>query len=287
MTAATIHRLSSITRNLLLITVGTAIFGFGVNAIAVPSGMITGGMSGVGVLLYYATGRFSPGLWYLLINLPIFIAGWLMVSRRFFLYSLYGMLCAAVAMDLITVTVPIHDGFLAMLAGGTVIGAGAGIVFHSLGSMGGNDIIAVILNQRLSLRMGTYFFVFNIALFTLSMGVIDLERVLYSLAMSFVTAQVLDAVLSMFNQRKMVLVISQAAERIAADINARLQRGATLIQAVGSFTRSPRTIVLTVVHNVQLKRLEEIVLAADPDAFMIMENTFNVIGRGFSRPKVY
>ncbi|MFH1982450.1 MAG: YitT family protein [Pseudomonadota bacterium] len=281
------HRISSIFHNLLLISLGSLVFGFGVKAIAVPNGMITGGMSGVGLLLYYATGKLSPGLWYLVINLPIFIAGWLMVSRRFFFYSLYGMLVASFAMDLITVTVPIHDGFLVMLAGGAVIGAGAGITFHSLGSMGGNDIIAVILNQRYSVRMGTYFFIFNIVLFALSFGVIPVDMVLYSLSMSFVTSQVLDYVLSMFNQRKMVLIITDAAERISADINARLQRGATLIAGVGSFTKAPRTVVMTVVHNVQLKRLEELVLTTDPDAFMIMENTFNVIGRGFSRRKVY
>lgn len=281
------QRVGSIIRNLLLITIGSMVFGFGVKAIAVSNGMITGGMSGVGVLLFYATGKLSPGIWYLLINLPIFIAGWLMVSRRFFFYSLYGMVVAAISMDMITATVPIHDGFLVMLAGGAVIGAGAGITFHSLGSMGGNDIIAVILNQRFNIRMGTYFFAFNIGLFSLSFSVIDVDMVLYSLAMSFVTSQVLDHVLSMFNQRKMVLIITEAAERLSTDINKQLNRGATLISGIGSYTKAPRTVIMTVVHNVQLKRLEELVLTTDPNAFMIMENTFNVIGRGFSRRKVY
>ncbi len=287
MTKDAINRLSSISRNLLLITIGGAVFGFGVKAIAVPNGMITGGVSGVGVLLFYATGKLSPGIWYLVINLPIFVAGWVMVSRRFFLYSLYGMIVASLAMDLITVSLPIHDGFLVMLAGGAVIGAGAGITFHSLGSMGGNDIIAVILHQRYNVRMGTFFFAFNIALFALSFGVIPLERVLYSLAMSFVTSQVLENVLTLFNQRKMVLIITEVAERIAVDINNHLQRGATLINGVGSYTKAPRTVIMTVVHNVQLKRLEELVLGADPDAFMIMENTYNVLGKGFSKRKVY
>lgn len=279
--------IASVSRNILLITVGSMIFGLGVNAVIIPHGFVTGGISGVSLLLYYLTSRLSPGLWYFLINIPIFVAGWLLVSRRFFFYSLYGMLAASVAMDYLKFRFPIHDPFLAVLAGGAIVGAGGGITLHSLGSLGGNDIIAIILHQRLNLRIGTFYLLFNVVLFSFSFGVLNADLVLYSLALTFVSSQVLDHVLMMFNQRKMVLIITDVADRVVENIHHKLQRGATLLNGNGSYTGTPRTVILTVVHNYQLKRLEELVFTTDADAFMITENTFNVLGKGFSKRKVY
>lgn len=279
--------ISSIGWNLMLITVGSFVYAIGVKAIIVQQNFITGGITGVSLLCYYFTDILSPGIWYFLINTPLFIIGWKLVSRRFFLYSLFGMMMSSLWFDLITFTIHLDDPFLIMLAGGTVVGTGAGIVFHSLGSLGGNDVIAIVLNQRYNIRIGTFFFVFNIALFAFSFGVLDTDMVLYSLAMSFVTSFVLDHVLTMFNQRKMVLIISEAPELIAEEIHQKLHRGATYLQGKGAYSDREKKIILTVVHNYQLKRLEALAFQHDPNAFMITENTFNVLGKGFSKRKVY
>lgn len=105
--------------------------------------------------------------------------------------------------------------------------------------------------------------------------------------MSFVVSYMLDYVLTMFNQRKLVLIISEKYDAISEIINTKLKRGATYLYGRGTFTKKPKRVILTVVHNIQLKRLEEAVYTVDPDAFVIMENTFNVLGKGFSRRKVY
>lgn len=277
----------SVPYNLLLLTAGSVIFGIGVKAIALPHGLITGGISGVALLLYYWTGWLKPGLWYFLINTPIFILGWFFVSRRFFFYSLYGMLIMTLAMDWVSFTIPVTEPVLAVLAGGTLIGTGSGIILNSLGSGGGNDIIAIILNQRFNFRIGTFFFLFNITLFAFSLGRLPLDLVLFSLAMSFVTSQMVDYFLSIFNQRKLVLIISERADVIAAEILSRIHRGATYLEGRGAFSGRKKDVLLTVVNNYQLKRVEELVFNLDPDAFVIMENTFNVLGKGFSHRKVY
>ena len=277
----------SIPWNLVLITIGALIFSIGVKAIVVPKGFITGGISGVGLFAYYFSGLFSPGIWYLIINLPLFIVGWTLVSRRFFLYSIYGMVAASFFMELVNFQIPVSDPFLAVLAGGTIIGTGAGITLHSLGSLGGNDIIAILLNNKYSLRMGTYFFSFNLVLFAVSFVILSVDTVLYSLAMSYVTSVVLNQVLTIFNQRKMALIISEHSDDIAKHIHQRLRRGATYLHGSGTYTEKEKNIILTVVHNYQLKRLEEVVFNRDPDAFLITENTYNVLGKGFSRRKMY
>jgi uncharacterized membrane-anchored protein YitT (DUF2179 family) len=273
--------------NLLLITMGAWIFSFGVKAIVVPQGFITGGIAGVGLLSYYFSEILSPGIWYFIINIPLFIIGWALVSRRFFLYSIYGMVVSSIFMELVRFQVPVNDPFLAALAGGAIVGAGTGITLHSLGSLGGNDIVAIVMNQKYSMRMGTYFFIFNLILFAFSFVVLNVDTILYSLAMSFVTSVVLDHVLTMFNQRKVAFIISDHSTSIAEMVHQRLRRGATYLHGSGTYTEKRKRIILTVVNNYQLKRLEELVFNIDPQAFLITENTFNVLGKGFSRRKVY
>jgi uncharacterized membrane-anchored protein YitT (DUF2179 family) len=273
--------------NLFLISAGSFIFAIGVKAVAMPQEFISGGMSGLCLLIFYWTQWLSPGIWYFIINVPIFIIGWLMISRRFFLYSIFGMLTLSWAIDQIDFTIPVQDPMLAAIAGGAILGTGAGITLHSLGSSGGNDVIAVLLNQKFNIRMGTFFFGFNLILFGLSLGILDVDRVLYSLVMSFVTAQMLDYVLTFFNQRKIVFIISDASQQIAEAINDRLKRGGTFLYGRGTYTRKQRKVVMTVLNNFELKRLEEIVFDLDPDAFVIIERTFNVLGKGFSHRKIY
>ncbi|MFO7644990.1 MAG: YitT family protein [Desulfosarcina sp.] len=282
------HRvISNVLWNLLLITAGSIVFAIGLKSIAIPHGFITGGISGLTLLLYYVSGFLSPGLWYLIVNVPIFLIGWVHVSRRFFLYSLYGMAALSAAIDLIGFTFPIQEPILAVLAGGVLMGAGTGMILHSLGSAGGLDIVGIILNQKYNLRLGTFYFGFNIVLFAFSFGFLETDLVLYSLFMSFISSQTLDYVLAISNQRKMVFIISDHHDRIAKEIHSRLHRGVTFLDGSGAYTEKAKKIILTVVHNYQLKRLEEAALSVDPEAFIITENTFNVLGRGFSKRKVY
>ncbi len=282
------HRfISSVLWNLLLITAGSVVFGIGLKSIAIPHGFITGGISGLTLLFYYVSGLLSPGLWYLLVNIPIFLVGWVHISRRFFLYSLYGVAALSLTIDLIGFTLPIKEPMLAVLAGGVLMGAGSGLILHSLGSAGGLDIIGIILNQKFSVRLGSFYFAFNLVLFAFSFGALETDLVLYSLFMSFISSQTLDYVLAFSNQRKMVFIISDLNDRIAEEIHTRLIRGVTFLNGSGAYTGKTKKIILTVVHNYQLKRLEEAALSIDPEAFIITENTFNVLGRGFSRRKVY
>jgi uncharacterized membrane-anchored protein YitT (DUF2179 family) len=195
--------------------------------------------------------------------------------------------CLTAAIDWVQFQIPVQEPMLAALAGGALIGAGSGMILHSLGSAGGNDIIAIILNQRFNIRIGTFFFYFNIALFAFSFGKLPVDLVLFSLAMSFVTSQALDYFMSISNQRKMALIISVRAEHIAKEILSRLGRGATFLEGRGAYTGSKKDVLMTVVNNLQIKRLEELVFGIDPEAFVIMENTFNVLGKGFSHRKTY
>jgi len=277
----------SVVWNLILLIAGAIVVAIGIKAVAIPNGFITGGFSGLSLLVYYIFGGLSPGIWYFLLNVPLFVAAWIFLSQRFFFYSLFGMVVIAVAIDLISFTIPIQDRLLAALAAGALIGAGAGTYLHSFGSVGGSDVIAIILNQKFNVKIGKFNFYFNLVLFSLSFGFLNIDIILFSLILSFVVSQVTDYFLSMFNQRKMVIIISDKSESIAEAIYKKLQRGSTFLFGRGAYTGRRKKVLLTVVNNYQLKRLEEAVFTIDSDAFFITGNTFNVIGKGFSRRKLY
>ncbi len=277
----------SVPWNLFLITLGNIIVSIGLKSIIIPHGMITGGFSGLGILLLYYTGTLTPGIWYLILNVPVFIIGWKFISKRFLYYSLYGTLVLTLIIDLVNFKTDITDPWLATLAGGILIGAGSGIIFRSLGSAGGNDIIAILLNQKFGIRIGTYNFSYNLVLFLFSFGTLSTDLILYSMAASYIASRAIESCMTLFNQRKMIFIISNNPRQIADDIMNKLRRGATFLKGEGAYTGQSKEIILTVANNYQIKRVEEIVFNIDPNAFLITENTFNVLGKGFSQRKVY
>lgn len=278
----------SIPWNLFLLTLGSSLVALSIQSVAVPHEFLSGGVSGISLLFYYFTSTLSPGLWLLFLNIPIAIGGWFLVSRRFVLYTAYGMAAVSIWMELLSsVVLPIEDNLLAAIAAGALLGGGVGTALRSFGSTGGLDIIAVILHQRFGFRIGQIGFLFNMCVFGVGFWLMDTDVVMYSLISVFVSGQVTDHVLSMFNQRKLVFIISNQAQAISRAIIEGAQRGVTILEGRGGYTGQPKQVVMTVVNNLQQKKLEEMIFTLDPDAFVIFENTFNVIGKGFSKWKVY
>jgi uncharacterized membrane-anchored protein YitT (DUF2179 family) len=179
------------------------------------------------------------------------------------------------------------DPLLAAVAAGALCGAGTGLIVRSLGSDGGLTIVAIILFQKYNFRMGQVFFIYNLALFGFGLAVLDITKVMYSVIFIFLTSVVMDYFASLFNHRKMALIVTDRHEAISRAIISRLKRGATLIPTKGAYTNKERFMVMTVVQNYQIKRLEELVFEQDEHAFLIVEHTFNVMGEGFSRRRVY
>lgn len=273
--------------NLLLLTFGAFLIAFSVKAVAMPHGLLTGGMSGIALLCYYVFGGLTSGQWYLLLNLPVFVLGWLFVSRKFFFLSLYGMFATSIFIDFIPWTMPIEDIWLAVLTGGGILGAGVGVALRSLGSTGGSDILAVICKEKFNMSMGSFEFWFNMIGFVGGFAFLELHIVLYSIAMTFVTAIVIEYVVGMFSERKMVIVISDEAEAVRQVILKDLDRGLTLLDGTGGWSGDPKKVILSMVSSIQLKQLEELVYGIDPEAFFIIGSGFHVLGQGFSARKIY
>lgn len=277
----------SIFWNCFLIIIGSSIFSVGLKGIAEPHHFIAGGLYGTALVVYYITDYLSPAALFALMNIPIFIAGHIALSKRFVLYSLLSMLTMTVVYQVFPYQFSINNQLYAAVACGLITGSGSGIILRSLGSGGGLDIIAVILFQKFNIGVGKFYFVFNFFLFGFCLLKFEADLVIASMIMVFVASVSLDYSLSMFSQRKMVFIITDNAQDIADRIIRNLKISTTFIEGTGAYTQKKKEILMTVINNIQLKRLEEIVFTTDDKALFIVENTFNVIGSGFSKRKIY
>jgi len=273
--------------NLLLLTAGSFLVAFAIKSVAVPHGLLTGGVSGLALLAFYALPMLDAGTWYFALNVPIMLLGLKLVSRRFVLYSLYGMAATSVLIGQISYVLPVADPWLAVIACGVSLGAGIGVALRSMGSTGGADILAVIFRERFGIPIGRFEFFFNVLVFAVGFATLRLDAVLYSVAMNFLVGRVTDVCLTMFSERRMALIISTQPQAVVQAVLHRLNRGATLLEAHGGWSGEPRQVVLTMLSNLELKRLEELVYEIDPGAFLIMGSGFNVLGQGFSERKSY
>lgn len=273
--------------NLLLISMGALIVSIGIKSLAVPHELVPGGIFGLSSLLYYLTGKSNPGWINFLLNIPLFLFAWFKVSRRFFLYSAYATLATTLFYESVTIPIPVQSQMYASIASGVITGFGAGLVLRSLGSNGGLDVVAVFLFQRYNIGIGRVYLAFNTVLYSGSLTRLPMDVIIASLIMVFITAIVVDQTLSLFSQRKVVFIISNMADDISSDILNMLRQSATFLKGYGAYSRQEKNVLMTVVNNVQLKKLEEITFTHDPNALFIVENTFSVIGSSFSRRKIY
>lgn len=278
---------TSLLWNVLLITLGAFVYAVGAEGILVHHNFIIGGIYGTGLLIYYKTNLFSPGIWYFLLNIPLLITGWIFLSKRFFFYSLYGVCALTLFAELLTLNFMINDQMYAAIAGGAICGVGAGINLRSRGSGGGLDIIAIILNQKFNFGVGKFFMIYNVALFTFMLTQYQPDIVIASIILTFISTVSLEHVLAMFNQRKIVYILSDNYKELVNAITTDLHLGATLIEAKGAYSGKRKQMLMTITNNLQLKRLEEKVFTIDPDALFIVENSFNVIGSNFGKRKMY
>lgn len=265
--------------NLLLISVGSVLCAAAIKGVLIPKEFLAGGVTGLSLLVHYFLPSLPVGMIYFLLNIPLFVVGWLFVSRRFFLYSLVGVVIFSVAVIFPFKILPIHDMILAALTAGIITGAGSGIILKSLGSAGGLDILSIILFKKYSIRPGSIVLAFNALLMTAAALRIPLEMILYTLIYMFVTSYFVNLVVIGMSQRKAIMIISPQWKAISQEIMDRLQRGVTVVRGEGGYTGNEIHILYSVITFGELSRFKEVIKKNDPDAFVVVTETLEVMGK--------
>lgn len=271
---------------LLEIVGGCAVFALGFDLFLAPHDLNAGGLSGLAMILVELLGRGSVGWVTLAANVPLFLlSGW-KIGKKFFVGSLIGAAALSGWMELFELLPPVAtEPLLGALYGGALCGVGSGLVFLAGASTGGTDIIVRLLKRKWrNMPIGKILFGIDGAVVVLTAAVFrDASSLLYCGVTLYLCSKALDIVVYSFDYSKVALIVSDRYEEIARAVNSRLDRGATFLYGQGAYNQQETKVVLTAVKRYQLAELKELVVGIDPNAFIILQESHQVLGDGFVR----
>ena len=276
--------------NSLVIVLGNALYALAVALFLEPAGLVTGGATGIALAFGRLTGLSVSGF-LLVFNLAMLVWGWAVLGRAFALNTLASSILSPVFLALwerlLADRVLTEDIFLCTVFAGLGIGVALGLVIRAGASTGGMDIPPLVLNKWFHLPVSSTMMTFDFIILAAQAAFSPVRQSLYGVVMAIIYTVVLDKVLMLGTTRTEVKIISAKSDEICAAIFAQLDRGVTILHGEGGYLREPESVLLSVVSNRQLPRLEKLAHTIDPTCFMIVSHVTEVSGRGFSLEKDY
>ncbi|KGR83716.1 YitT family protein [Lysinibacillus boronitolerans] len=265
------------------VIVGAAVIAIGFNVFLLPNQVASGGVSGISTILHGLFG-WNPGIVQYAFNIPLFIAGVLLLGKKFGIKSFIGTITLPFIVLLTNSWEPWTDNpLLGALFGGIVVGLGIGMVFKGNASTGGTDLLAQIITKYTGLSLGTSVLLIDGVIAISAAIVFDLEKGLYALIGLYVTTKTIDIIQLGFSQSKMVYIITLKQDEVREAIYAEINRGVTKLPAIGGYTGEARPVLMVVVYQTEFTKLKQLIKSVDPSAFVIVSDAYEVLGEGFKR----
>lgn len=266
--------------------VGTFGYSIGVNVFLVPHKFLSGGLTGIAMILYYLTG-FPIGMANLLLNIPILLLSLKFMGKFYTLITILGTVLCSVFIDLTAFLSDynvVKDPLVAAISGGVVLGVSMGILYRYNSNTGGLDVIGAILKKYYNLEIGYVVFALNFVIVTAGAFIFTLEPAICTLIAMYINANLSSRIVIGFAQRKAAFIVSDKPLEISDAILRNIHHGATLLYGQGAFSGVEKKIVFAIVDLTQITRVRHLIEDIDPSAFLFIMNTTDVIGRGFTRP---
>lgn len=267
-----------------IIFLGTLIASLGINLFLSHAQLLSGGATGIALIIEYISG-FPSGISLFFLNIPLFVLSYKKLDRYFTLYSAIGMLSLSVSLMItkpLSSLININDILLYCLYGGALCGLGYGLIFLRNGSVGGSDIIAMIIRKNNSnFNIGTIGFGINILIVILGAIIFGMPRALYTLISMCIQSIVLDKVIKGFSTKKLMLILTDEEDKIIDFIMSDLHLSVTSLKSTGEFTHENRKMLYCVVTSRQMIALKNEILKKDPKAFFNILDIAEVKGGGF------
>ncbi|MBM7573712.1 YitT family protein [Aquibacillus albus] len=265
-----------------LIVLGSFFVAVAFNVFLLPHEIASGGVAGISTITKSVFG-WEPSIVQWALNIPLFIAGVVLLGKNFGLKSLFGTVVLPFFVFLTrdwTTATP-DDPLLGAIFGGMGVGVGLGIVFRGRASTGGIDLAAQIFHKYLPLPLGICLALFDGMIVTTAAIVFSVEQGLYALIGLFITSRTIDFVQVGLNTSKNVLIITNQVEKVRQILLQDIDRGVTVLNATGGYTDEERKILMCVVAQNEFSKLTKIVRRVDSDAFVVAMNATEVLGEGF------
>jgi uncharacterized membrane-anchored protein YitT (DUF2179 family) len=281
-------------RPYLTIAFGLLVFSIAWTAFLLPHQISGSGVSGIGAIVYYATG-IPMGYTYFAINAIFLAVAMKILGTGFGIKTIYGIALGAAMLSVLQPLIPdqvVGEKFMSAIIGGSLCGVGVGIIFTQGGSAGGTDIIAMIVTKYRNISPGRVILLCDVVIISSSYVILThletaqrIETMVYGFVTMAIQAYTIDAVLSGNRQSVQIFIFSQLYEQIADQITTKIRRGVTVIEGTGWYTREKQKVIVTLVRKQEASDLYRIVKNIDRDAFITVANVMGVYGKGFEEIK--
>jgi len=273
--------------------------------------VVPGGVTGLSIIIYYLTNNYIPvGLLMWVFNIPLYLWGLKELGKSFALRTFFAFSLNSLFLDLIRGDIPglrfinlqnmqsikslQHTDFIfSILIGAVLLGVGLGIIFKFKGTTAGSDIVAAILHKHYGIKTGHAIILTDFVIICLAGFVLEIKGLafaksalvltLYAIFALIVSGRILDMILDGLDYVRVAYIISDKHELIADSIMNDLNRGATALKTRGLYRDVEREVIMTVVAVKEVGTLVDKIRGIDPEAFVIINNVHEVLGKGFSR----
>lgn len=248
-----------------------------------PNYIAPGGLTGISTILNFHFGL-PIGVTSLLLNIPLLLAGWRMIGAGFILRTLLATLLFSFLIDLLHLPALSDDALLASIFGGIMLGVGLALIMRGSATTGGTDLLArIVHHHQKAISIGSFLFAFDTLVIILTWIFLSAAHALHAMICVFVSAKVLDEILTGFGNDKACYIISRQHAQIEKRLITEMQRGVTRFDAVGVYSGEQIKMLLCVVGRFEAPKLKTIVHEEDPAAFMFITDTHETLGEGFAK----
>ena len=266
---------------------GSFIIAISISLFLLPSKLSTGGFAGIATITYYLF-KIPVGTAMLVLNVPLFVLSIYKMGKSFFAKSLVGTISLSIFIDLLEKVKPLtSDRFLACIYGGILMGIGTSIILKMDSSTGGSDTISFLAKAyRPNIRLGSVITIFDFVVVGINMLVFnEIEIGLYSAIAIYLMGKLIDIIFEGVDFTKLLIIVSDKNEEIAKAIGDKVNRGTTGLVGKGMYENKDKLVLMCAAQRGDVARIKTIVHQIDPTSFMIVANSREVLGRGFTLEK--
>ena len=278
-------------RDYAVILFGTLLYGFGFNGFILSNEIVTGGLSGLCALIFFASAETIPvSVSYFVINIFLLAIALKILGWKFLVKTIFGVFALSLSLSLFENVLdgPIIEGepFMSIIIGGALCGAGLGLIFSSNGSTGGTDIIAAIVNKYKNISFAKMMMYIDFLIIASSYVLFhSIEKMIFGYVVMGVMSYTMDMVINGKRQSVQILILSDKYEEIATHVNRDIHRGVTVIEGMGWYSKQPKKVLMILAKRNESVKIFRLIKSIDPKAFISQSNVVGVYGEGFDKIK--
>lgn len=260
----------------MIIFAGSLLLGVAFNMFLLPHEILSGGVTGLAMIFSLLT-PINAGIWLIVLNVPIFILGWMKLGKVFILNSIFSVAVTSISMLYIPVMKVTDDVLLSSVFGGVLVGAGAGFIIRFYGSGGGFDVIGLLLTMKRDIPLGFLVFCLNSMVIFVSGFIFSWELAMYTMASIYITGLVIDRIHTRHIKLSMRVVTSKG-DAVKKQLLENLYRGITVTDGEGAYSGNKVKVLYSVITRYELAYVRPLIKEVDPNAFVSISETMEVMG---------